>query len=78
MSTWSEEEECEAGERGPQLGGFGLTHSLIPQHTCTHTCAHMSTHTRGNVLFFCSRPIALDQIRDARSQGTNVLEYEPA
>lgn len=70
-SPWSEEEECEAGERRAQLGRFGLTHSLISQHTCTYadTCAHMSILTKGNVLFLYCCPVALGQIRDARCQG---------
>lgn len=45
MSTWSAEEECETGERGDQLGRFGLTHSLISQHMCACMHARVHTHT---------------------------------
>lgn len=66
MSPWSEEEECEAGERRAQLGRFGLTQPHLTTHM--HTCRYMSIHTKGNVLFlYC--PVALGQIRDARCQG---------
>lgn len=73
MSTWSEEEEHEAGERGAQLGRFGLTHSLISRHTRTR----VHTNTRacrsactGEMCFFSAAVLlASDQIRAAGSRG---------
>ena len=76
MSTWRRKRAWRWGERNSagriQAGTAYLT---------TYTHAHVGTHvsvweTPGEVLFLCCCPIAMDQTRDARSQGMDTRRAE--
>lgn len=54
------------------LGSHVASSRDMHVHACTHTHTLTRMHKRahrGNVLFLCCRPVALDEIRDAGSQG---------